>query len=300
MSASITALDAAQKVHELLSSPKFTTFGIMNPVSIEQGEEQGLIVAQAKFNCNIHAKREEPSPFEEGLTYYKQVGSDVWEKWDLSGDITGEDTFQYRSIPIEEVRIGKTLTRLGLDSFYNVDFPYIKKLVFEEGCSCSIGPCFGGSSVLTALVNFENNHIAQIEDYSLNRLTELSAISLPSTVASIGNSAFSGDSALTGIVIPDGCTSIGYTAFEDCVSLSSIDIPDSVQSIEYQCFYRCSGLKNVTIGSNPNLRINFDAFLDCGALEEVFFKGRTIAEVQQMEEYPWGISNTDVIHAELG
>lgn len=33
----------------------------MNPVSIEQGEENNLIVAQAKFNCNIHATRQ-PEP----------------------------------------------------------------------------------------------------------------------------------------------------------------------------------------------------------------------------------------------
>ena len=40
----MTALDAAQKAQELLSSPLFTTFGVMNPVSIEQGEDSGLIV----------------------------------------------------------------------------------------------------------------------------------------------------------------------------------------------------------------------------------------------------------------
>lgn len=51
----MTALDAAQKVQELLSSPLFTTFGVMNPVSIEQGEDSGLIVCQVKFNCSVHA-----------------------------------------------------------------------------------------------------------------------------------------------------------------------------------------------------------------------------------------------------
>lgn len=70
LSASITALDAAQKAQELLSAPKFTTFGIMNPVSIEQGEEQGLIVAQAKFNCNIHATRTPPPPTPSKYVYW--------------------------------------------------------------------------------------------------------------------------------------------------------------------------------------------------------------------------------------
>lgn len=59
---SITALDAGQRVEEVLGSPQFTRFGVMNPVSIEQGEEQGLMVCQAKFNCQIHTSREEPEP----------------------------------------------------------------------------------------------------------------------------------------------------------------------------------------------------------------------------------------------
>ena len=29
------------------------------------------------------------------------------------------------------------------------------------------------------------------------------------------------------------------------------------------------------------------------------FKGKTLYEVQQMANYPWGISNTSIIHAEL-
>lgn len=41
---SITALDAAQRVQELLSSPIFTKFGVMCPTTIEQGEDSGLIV----------------------------------------------------------------------------------------------------------------------------------------------------------------------------------------------------------------------------------------------------------------
>ena len=57
---STTALDAAQRAQEILASPNFTTFGVMNPVSIEQGEDSGLIVCQAKFNCSVRAKYIDP------------------------------------------------------------------------------------------------------------------------------------------------------------------------------------------------------------------------------------------------
>lgn len=91
----ITALDAAQRVQEVLSSPRFTTFGEMNPVSIEQGEESGLIVCQAKFNCNIHATYEPvpptPEPTVYGLTTYQALGFMVGEDGVITTDLSSAD-----------------------------------------------------------------------------------------------------------------------------------------------------------------------------------------------------------------
>ena len=62
---------------------------------------------------------------------------------------------------------------------------------------------------------------------------------IPSSVTSIGDSAFYGCYSLSEIVIPSSVTSIGDSAFYGCYSLSEIVIPSSVTSIGDSVFYDC-------------------------------------------------------------
>ncbi len=66
--------------------------------------------------------------------------------------------------------------------------------------------------------------------------------SIPDTVTSIGDMAFSGCRSLTGITIPNSFTSIGADAFFNCSSLTGITIPNSVTSIGVDAFKGCSNL----------------------------------------------------------
>ena len=72
-------------------------------------------------------------------------------------------------------------------------------------------------------------------------------ISIPDSVTSIGDLAFSGCTSLTSITIPDSVTSIGNRAFWGCTSLTSITIPDSVTSIGEYAFSGCTSLTGVYI-----------------------------------------------------
>lgn len=72
---------------------------------------------------------------------------------------------------------------------------------------------------------------------------------IPDSVTSIGDSAFSGCDSLISVTILDSVTNIGYSAFLECDGLTSVAIPDSVTKIEEQAFQWCRLLMNITIGS---------------------------------------------------
>ena len=67
-----------------------------------------------------------------------------------------------------------------------------------------------------------------IDDYALLD-TNLSSITLPSTLLSIGKRGMAGNAFLTSIDLPDGLTTIEDGAFAGCTKLNNIVIPDSLQ-----------------------------------------------------------------------
>ena len=86
----------------------------------------------------------------------------------------------------------------------------------------------------------------------------------------IAESAFE-DSNLTGITIPASVTSIGERAFYNCTGLTGIIIPNSVTSIGSEAFYNCTGLASITIPEGVT-SIDERAFMGC-TLVSVTFEG---------------------------
>ena len=99
-------------------------------------------------------------------------------------------------------------------------------------------------------------------------VNSLEAYDIPSSVTSIGNSAFSGCSSLASITIPSSVTSIGNSAFSGCSSLASITIPSSVTSIGSSAFSGCSSLASITIPTSVT-NISGSAFLGCSSLSSI-------------------------------
>ena len=96
------------------------------------------------------------------------------------------------------------------------------------------------------------------------KCSSLTSINIPNSVTSIGDEAFS-FSGLTSINIPSSVKRIGSKAFKGCRALTSINIPSSVNSIGYSAFYKCSSLTSINI-PNSVTSIGDEAFYACSAL----------------------------------
>ncbi|MDE6369006.1 MAG: leucine-rich repeat domain-containing protein, partial [Muribaculaceae bacterium] len=97
---------------------------------------------------------------------------------------------------------------------------------------------------------------------------EVTDFVIPTSVTTIGNSAFCGCSGLTSIEIPNSVTSIGEDAFCLCSGLTSVEIPNSVQTIGNSAFSNCSRLTSVVIGNGVTY-IGDAAFRYCSGLTSI-------------------------------
>ena len=149
-------------------------------------------------------------------------------------------------------------------------------------------------------------------DYSVTSIgdgafesSSITSVTIPSSVAHIGNNAFyrclelvsvnissleswcniSFDTSMsnpltfanhlllngeeiTDLIIPDNVTSIGDFSFGYGTGFTSLTIPSSVTKIGNMAFQRCSNLKSVKIGSGVS-SIGTGAFILCSELEEI-------------------------------
>ena len=103
-------------------------------------------------------------------------------------------------------------------------------------------------------------------------VANMTSVTIPVGVTTIGNSAFKGCTLLTHVTIPASVIRIADQAFYDCIGLSEITIPGDVTLIAEAMFMNCTSLTNVTL-SAAVADIQSSAFAGCSNLEGIHFKG---------------------------
>ena len=191
-----------------------------------------------------------------------------------------EDAF-WECTGLKRITIGNDVKNLSALSFFrcsgleeiivlsgNTKYHSVSNCLIETenkmlilGCKNSIIPTDGS--------------VTSIGDYAFSNRNIIS-ITIPNTVTSIGEDAFSWCEVLTSVIIGNSVTNIGRSAFNGCTKLTAVSIPDSVTSIGEDAFNYCASLMNVTIG-NSVTEIGDYAFSSCTGLTSIKYNG-TIAQ----------------------
>ena len=143
----------------------------------------------------------------------------------------------------------------------------LKNVIFSSGIEKIPDNLFYRSSNCLISITIPDS-VTTIGNYAFSGCTGLTNITIPDSVTTIGGSAFSGCVGLTSITIPDSVTTIGNYAFEGCTGLTSVIIPDSVTTIGSWAFEDCTGLTSITI-SDSVTSVGWYAFSNCTGLTSI-------------------------------
>ena len=232
------------------------------------------------------------------------VNATIPDKVELNGELFDVSTIADRAFKdctaMRTITVGKSVNLIGYDAFSNcsslITVNWNAKDYKDSDSNYATFYFVRGISSF----NF-GNEVKRIPPLLCAGMTNLKSVTIPNSVTSIGNQAFSGCSGLSSIVvnsgnpvydssnncnaiietasktlivgckntvIPNSVTSIGGFAFYGCSGLTSVTIPNSVTSIGESAFCGCSGLTSVTI-PNSVTSIGYSAFRNCSGLTSV-------------------------------
>lgn len=129
----------------------------------------------------------------------------------------------------------------------------------------------GTAADVTIPSHYKGKPVTMI-DHAAFHDSAVTSVTIPDSVTSIPDDAFSFCSQLTNISIPNSVTFIGFSAFNSCTSLKSITLPSSLSTIQSSAFYNCGNLETIRIPVSVTFIGNY-AFAGCPSSMTVTYPG---------------------------
>ena len=121
--------------------------------------------------------------------------------------------------------------------------------------------------------------ITYVGTWAFYDCSEMTSVSLPTTLETMGADVFMYCTGLTSVTIPDGVTFISGDFFRGCTSLKSVTLPDSLRETGGCTFMYCTSLTSVRLPATL-LSISWQMFKDCKSLTSLTIP-RSVVDVKQ-------------------
>lgn len=160
------------------------------------------------------------------------------------------------------LQIPGSLKEIGWSAFSETSF---KKLILNDGLE-SIGvSAFSNCTALTGTVRIPNS-VTTIGGSAFQGTENLTGVTLPSKLTTLGEDAFYMSGISGTLTIPEGVAEIGDYTFYDCKNLTSVKLPKTLVSIGEYAFRGCTGLHGNLRLPDKLTTIGYSAFYECSGL----------------------------------
>ena len=186
--------------------------------------------------------------------------------------------YSFRSA-IKAIEIESGVTTIGNYAFYGCNNELFTSIFIPEGVTSIGNSAFQGCTHLASVTLPSTLLSIGSSAFHSNAFT---SISIPSSVSTISSYAFKNCANLTSIVVPN-ITTLNEETFSGCSSLESVTLPNSLITIKQAAFFNCSSLTSITIPENVttvtchnNSTVYTSTFDGCSSLQTVVWNARSV------------------------
>lgn len=171
-------------------------------------------------------------------------------------------------IKLQSISLPAGLSHVGMGAFSSTA---LKELKLTGDISVIAAKTFAGTELEVITLP---SSVKTIEEYAFSGCDKLREIHLGNSITTIGDNAFARCKAMASVEFPATLSSIGKRAFINCQALKKLNL-NRVTTIGENAFEKCSALADIDFGSGE-LSVGYSAFAECPALKSLIIPSNVV------------------------